>query len=480
MQRSVSPLLFLVTILSLLPALYAQDASPKLRVLHTFPCNASFVCKDGWFPTFLTEAGDGSFYGIAAEGGSTPDSQGTVFKFTPAGEFSVIYSFDERPDGSLPSGASPGIIVEGTDGFLYGTTLVDGAFGLGTVFKLTKNGFTSDLHDFCNTPLCTDGAYPGFLMQGIDEKFYGSTGPAGFPTDILFSITSKGEFKVLHTFDSPKQPDGGGTFGFFPGPDGNFYGTTIAGAQSDPFNTVFRFNPANNAYKILYGFNGFTGFNNAPIAQSNIVQATTGELFGLQTNSVLYEVSTKGAHKEIGALTSTQYLDGIVLQASDGNLWGTFLGGDCGDQGQVFATKTDGTVLHNIVFDCHTDGQQVANILQAADGKLYGVTLGIGGVSTTDPTSNGTIWVIDAGLPKPAPVLVNFAPLTGAAGSRILLQGSHFVGTTAVHINGKEACFKLLTANFIRVNVPPDATTGKITITNAGGTTTSAKSFTVE
>jgi hypothetical protein len=54
------------------------------------------------------------------------------------------------------------------------------------------------------------------------------------------------------------------------------------------------------------------------------------------------------------------------------------------------------------------------------------------------------------------------------------------VGTTAVSLNGVKAKFELLTANYISVKVPAQATTGKIAVGNAGGTTTSVKSFTVQ
>ena len=115
-------------------------------------------------------------------------------------------------------------------------------------------------------------------------------------------------------------------------------------------------------------------------------------------------------------------------------------------------------------------------MIQAANGKFYGVTAGNGGVSATGLT-NGTIWVMDAGLPAPGPTIVNFAPSSGAAGTKVLLQGQHLVGTTAVSFDGVPATFKVLTVNYISITVPSGAKTGKIAITNAGGTTTSTKVF---
>jgi uncharacterized repeat protein (TIGR03803 family) len=449
----------------------AQSSSPSL--LFSFPCTAKGVCPEGFFPVSLIESPDGNFYGTAVGGGAGLNAQGTVFKMTPSGQVSVIYSFAEQPSGLLPYGSAPNSLVEGTDGSLYGVATFNGPLGLGTAFKLSKRGTIVDLHDFCADQECSDGAYPAFMTQALDGDFYGATGPSGFPADVLFRLSPTGSFKVVHGFEAPKTPlDGAGAFGLLPAPDGNFYSTTVAGEQNSPFNTVFRFNPGSDAYRILHDFD-FTDY-----AASNLAQSASGELFGLQVNSELYEISTAGKYQAIGPLSSTQYLDGEVLLASDGNLWGNFQGGDCGDQGMVFAATTTGTVLQNIIFDCATIGQSLGSMIQAANGKFYGVTSG-SGVATTDSITNGTIWMIGAGLPAPSPTIVNFTPASGAAGTNVLLQGQHFVGTTSVSIEGVDAKFRVLTVNYISITVPAGAKTGKIAVTNAGGTITSTKSLKV-
>jgi len=471
MKRVGLPIFLGVIVLSLITIASAQSPSPRL--LFSFPCNANAICSDGYFPFSLIEGGDGNFYGAASSGGTGLNAQGTVFKITPSGQLSVIYNFAEQPNGSLPNGAAPTSLVEGTDGFLYGTTLIDGANGQGTVFKLSKSGVIQDLHDFCSTPLCSDGANPAIIVQALDGNFYGVTGPNPAPSSVLFRISPAGTFKVLHTFDTNTQKDGTGAFGLLQATDGNFYSTTVAGSQNVLFNSVFRFAPGTGAYTILHGF------NSPNVATGNLVQTASGKLFGLQTNSKLFQITTAGAYREIGVLSARQFSDGEILLASDGNLWGDFQGGDCSDQGIVFAATTAGSVLQNITFDCTTVGQQLGPMVQAADGKFYGVTFG-SGVATTNSITNGTIWTIDAGLPVPGPTVVNFAPGSGKIGARILLQGQHFVEATAVSFNGVNATFQVLTANYISAIVPSGATSGVIAVTNAGGTTTSARSFTVQ
>jgi hypothetical protein len=73
--------------------------------------------------------------------------------------------------------------------------------------------------------------------------------------------------------------------------------------------------------------------------------------------------------------------------------------------------------------------------------------------------------------------LVDFFMTKGAVGTKVLLQGVHFMETTAVTFSGVSATFRLLTANYTSVTVPSGTKTGKIAVTNAGGTTMSTKPF---
>jgi uncharacterized repeat protein (TIGR03803 family) len=477
MTRSrVLPLLAFFLLLGLSAS--AQQ-TPVLSNLFSFPCTAPGDCPDGFFPISLIESADGNFYGAAAGGGTGLNAQGTIFKITPAGELSVIYSFAEEANGALPNGSSPGALVEGTDGFLYGLTLVNGANGLGTLFKLSKRGKIQVVHNFCGTENCSDGANPETLTLGLDGNFYGGTASTGFPTSVLFRMSPSGSYKVLHTFDSKSQPDGTGVYNMLQAPDGNYYGTTVAGAQFNPYNSVFRFSPSSGEYTILHGFN--TANINLPgVATSGLAMTSTGEFFGLEAFADLYKVSPSGAYHKLGSLSSIQFFDGHIIVGSDGNLWGDFAGGDCGSgQGIEFSASTSGSLLQSQAFDCNTIGEQPSAMLQAADGKFYGVTLGDGGGSTNDVT-NGTIWTLDAGLPAPGPTVVNFRPVSGAVGTKVIVQGSHLVGTTTVSVNGVSATFQVLTANYLSLTIPSGASSGPISVTNAGGTATSPKPFTVK
>src|SRR5580704_8162041 len=376
MTRLLSALAFAVLAI----AAVAQTPAPAITQLFGFPCDSTLTqCPDGSFPQGFIESADGNFYGIASEGGTGLNSQGSIFKITPDGVFTLLYSFAELPDGSLPNGASPTSLVEGLDGNLYGLTLVDGANGVGTAFKLTKSGTITLLHNFCNTISCNDGAYPSFITQGIDGNLYGSTGPQNFPTSVIFRMSPTGTFKVLHTFDTKAQPDGLGAFNMVQLPDGNFYGTTVAGDHLKPWNSVFRFNPSTSAYTILHPFNS-PNINLPNVAASGLRFASDGNLYGLRVGSILYRITTSGSYHELGAMTSTQNIDGDLMEASDGTLWGDFFQ----PPGVMFNSTLSGKVLRHITLNASVVGSQPFGLLQAEDGKIYGMS---GGATSGPPSS---------------------------------------------------------------------------------------------
>jgi uncharacterized repeat protein (TIGR03803 family) len=123
-------------------------------------------CADGELPEAgLVQATNGDFYGTNFEGGA--NGGGTVFRITPDGMLTTLYSFCAKSgcaDGSNPSAR----LVETTNGDLYGTTAYGGATcagagGCGTVFKITPSGTLTTLYSFCSQGGCMDGASPSGL-----------------------------------------------------------------------------------------------------------------------------------------------------------------------------------------------------------------------------------------------------------------------------------------------------------------------------
>src|SRR5262249_50672743 len=161
---------------------------------------------------------------------------------------------------------------------------------------------------------------------------------------------------------------------------------------------------------------------------------------------------------------------------SDGNLWTALTLTSSGDGRVIAFSPTDGSVLHSFPFRGSTGALPEAGVLQGADGKIYGSAAG-GGTVAKGQAASGTVWNLDGGLPPPSASIAAFKPGSGNVGTQVMIRGSHLIGTTSVTFNGLKATFKLLNVNFISATVPAGATSGPISITNAGGTTTSTKEF---
>jgi uncharacterized repeat protein (TIGR03803 family) len=181
-----------------------------------------FTGPDGRAPYgALIEDGDGALYGTTREGGAF--GFGTVFRLTPAGALTTLHHFSSA-DGAHPLGT----LVQGEDGLLYGTTLAGGSTagaGFGTVFRIATDGTSfATLHAFGGP----DGSYPvAGLTRGSSGTFFGTAIAGGQGTGVVFAVTSAGAFAVVHAF-APGQgatPLGGVTVM----PDGSLYGTTLDG-----------------------------------------------------------------------------------------------------------------------------------------------------------------------------------------------------------------------------------------------------------
>ena len=150
-----------------LGAVFKLSKNLDETVLYAF----SGMNGDGSYPyTGLSEDSDGNLYGATAGGGTRGDN-GTIFKLTPNGGESVLYSFKGMPDGTVPVG-----LLRDVRGNLYGTTREGGkggcSYGCGTVFRLSRNGIEEVLHRFTGG---ADGATPYAGLVVDNKALYGTT-----------------------------------------------------------------------------------------------------------------------------------------------------------------------------------------------------------------------------------------------------------------------------------------------------------------
>ena len=149
-----------------------------LTTIYNF-CPDQPSCVDGESPRMLLETANGNFYGIAPQGG--PLGGGSVFQITTSGTLTTLYGFCSVSNGGpCPDGSGPASLMQATDGNFYGTTTAggatciwNGAYGCGTIFKMTPAGLITNLHSFCLTN-CYDGVGPdAVLAQATNGPFYG-------------------------------------------------------------------------------------------------------------------------------------------------------------------------------------------------------------------------------------------------------------------------------------------------------------------
>ena len=109
-----------------------------IKQLFAFGCDSSTkICPDGQNPNWLIQSADGNFYGTTTTGGVGNHAGGTVFKISPR-QFDSSSRSLPTCRGTIERIFFPNSLVEGNDGFLYGTTLGGGSNSVGVIFRLSE------------------------------------------------------------------------------------------------------------------------------------------------------------------------------------------------------------------------------------------------------------------------------------------------------------------------------------------------------
>jgi len=454
-------LLAFVALVVFAPAAPAQTYT-KLRDLGT---QSGDPLNPAWVGMFA-QGRDGNLYSTTQGGGA--NALGAVFRLTPSGTMTRLYSFGNGNDGAFPNSG----LTLGTDGGLYGTA-VNGGLGFGTVFKITTGGTLTPLHSFNGN---SEGLAPNTPpIQGNDGNYYGTTGNgfnAVFGT--VYKMTPAGAVTVIYTFDGV-TPHGRYPRGLVLGTDGNFYGTARGGGTNNS-GIIFRITPAG----VLTPLHSFAG-PDGQFPDGSIIQASDGNFYGTTrgggTDSlgVIYKITPTGAFT---VLHNFLELDGLgyspysgLVQATDGKLYGTTIGPS---HGLLYQITTAGA--YNVVhFSTGPDGQspQVAPY-QHTGGVLFGDTAA-GGIGNIGCVTCGVLYSLDMGL-GPFVSIVNWS---GKVGKTIEILGQGFTGTTRVTFNGTTASFSVVSNTYLIATVPAGATSGLIAVTTPGGNLKSNRRFLV-
>jgi uncharacterized repeat protein (TIGR03803 family) len=439
---------------------------PRLGQAQTVITLANFTGSNGSSPLFapLIQGLDGSLYGTASAGGA--HSQGTVFKVTPAGTLTTLYSFCAKSkctDGSAPYAG----LMMATDGNFYGTTESGGAGGAGTVFKITQRGTLSTLHSFNSH----DGANPyATLLQGTNGNFYGTTESGGAHLlGTVFKITPGGTLTTLHSFNSTdgSSPEAA----LIQAADGNFYCTTYNGG-TEGYGTIFKITSGGTLTTLHVFDDGTEG----RAITAGLVQASDGNFYGSTTlggpngYGAVYTTTPTGTVTVLHGFNATDgATPNALVLATDGNLYGTTISGGTYIDGTVFEITPQGTLSTLHTFAGNDGADSFAGLVQATDGKFYGTTRV--GASKND----GTVFRLDMGL-RP---FVKTVPTAGTVGAKVKILGTSLTGSTSVSFDGVAAAFTVVSASQITTTVPTGAASGTVQVITPGGTLLSNVAFQV-
>lgn len=371
----------------------------------------------------VTLASDGNYYGVTYNGGS--GYGGVFFQLTPSGIYTVLNNFSGNNGGSdgTSSVAAP---VEASDGNLYGTTRGISGFTpvAPTIYKFTHAGVFSTIYQFSSS---IGELVFSSLIEGNDGNLYGTTeyaaGENGCGT--IFKMSTSGVMLQYYGLPSGAGAPCGPMGPLFLATDGNFYGTTLYGGTYN-MGTIFKVTPA-FVVSTLYSFQGYP---------------------------------TDGANPSTS-----------LMQATDGNLYGTATDGEGTDYGTLFQISTGGVFKLLYVFDPTTGAFPLGALTQHTNGRLYGT------LTTDGPgCSCGQIYSLDMGLGP----FITFVRNNGKVGQVAQILGQGFTGATSVTFNGVPApSFFVASATYIRAVVPNGATTGPVVVTTPSSTLSSNKNFRV-
>jgi uncharacterized repeat protein (TIGR03803 family) len=397
----------------LLGAAWAQTET----VLYSF-C-AEYNCNDGANPyAGVIFDQKGNLYGTTFYGGPYDECLsehwgcGVVFKVTPEGRETVLYSFCPQGypciDGSNPSAG----LVFDQKGNLYGTATSGGTHGEGVVFKVTPERKYTVLYNFCSRDNCPDGYGPTSGLV-IDQKgnLYGTAGGGAYGAGVVFKLTPEGK-ETVYSFCAQGNPCIDGEFpygGLVFDQEGNLYGTTLGGGSSDTecdnnegCGVVFKLTPQGEE-TVLYSFCAQTDCTDGAEPYAGLTFDPEGNLYGTtyyggaKGDGVVFKLAPTGEQSVLYSFCAQGYpcddgqnpYAGVVLDQK-GNIYGTTYYGGPNDEcegyqgcGVVFELSPTGneTVLYSFCAQngiCADGMDPYAGLVFDQKGNLYGTTVGGG------------------------------------------------------------------------------------------------------
>jgi uncharacterized repeat protein (TIGR03803 family) len=304
----------------------------------------------------------------------------------------------------------------------------------------------------------TNGGNPlGGLVQSTDGNLYGTTSTSGSGKNgTVFRVSPNGSLRTLHNFSGT---DGSSPTGALVlATNGMFYGTTTNGGSGgscyNACGTVFKITAA-GGFTSLYSFSG-TGDGSQP---AGLIQAANGNFYGTTYGVGSNGYGTVFKITSAGSLTTLYTFcaksgctDGAnpaasLVQGTDGNFYGTTAFGGNGGHGTIFKITSAGvfTLLHSFCLQFNKQGycsdgfEPRAGLVQGADGNFYGTT-------SADGNGLGTVFQITPGSTFTTLYYFGSNSTDGGKPNAALIQATdgNFYGVTdAFGANGDGTIFEI-------------------------------------
>jgi uncharacterized repeat protein (TIGR03803 family) len=398
------------------------------------------------------QARDGNLYGVTGNG--------ITYRFTLATQTYELVTNSTPGEMFAP-------LLLASNGYLYGA-----APNAGTIFTIgTSGGAAVTIHNFTGA----DGSIPlGPLTYTLTRcgKFdfcihlYGTASEGGANgTGNIFEVSPGGAFTVLHSFDPSTTPTSTNNGGGYPGglllvPNGQLLGvSTIGGA--DGWGTIYQVSTS-GSFVPLFDFTGSTGTAAGDFPSGPLMQHTNGCFYGLTFGG-----ATSSSYGDVYDLCPSPtppfhilmvegpifVLPGVPVEIIGSNM-------------EEVSTIAFGGVQAQ--FQPGSDTYLMATVpMDAVDGVVTATF-----PSGTQVESATEMYIL--------PLITNLDPTSGPVGQEVDIVGGGFSGATRVGFGGvKATSFTVLSPSLIQATVPPDAKTGKVTVTTPHGTATSKQTFTV-
>ena len=331
----------------------------------------------------LMQASDGKLYGMTNDGGV--NNAGVLFQYDlTTSIYNKKIEFNGATNGRNPYGS----LMQASDGKLYGMTKLGGTNNLGVIFQydLATNTYIKKF-DFDGT---VNGSNPlGSLIQSSDGKLYGMTyqgGVANFGVLFQFDPATSTYTKKLDFNGTANGSNPQGSL--MQASDGKLYGMTSQGGISN-FGVIFQYDPATGTFTKKIDFNGTANGRNP---YGSLMQASDGKLYGMTNQGgasnfgVIFQydpvTSTYTGKLDFGGTYNGSYPYGSLMQASTGGFYGMTSSGGANNKGVLFQYNPNpaANIYKILDFNGATNGSSPnGSLMQASDGKLYGMTYQGGG-----------------------------------------------------------------------------------------------------